>query len=82
MAKSKEKKVKTPSPKKEIRQQVTDKLRNTLTELEEKLGKKELESRIKKAAKMLTAGIKIKTPKPKKNKPAKDEATASAEKGE
>ena len=82
MSKSKTKKNKTLSQKKEIRNQVTEQLKNALTGLEEKLGKEEFESRIKKAAKMLSAGIKIKPAKPVKIKPVKKEIPASGEKAE
>lgn len=82
MPKSKTKKDKALSPKKEIRNQVTEQLKNALTGLEEKLGKEEFDSRIKKAAKMLTAGIKIKTAKPAKIKPVKKEIPVAGEKAE
>jgi hypothetical protein len=71
MSKSKSKKDKAPSPKKEFRSKVTEQLKNVLTDLEAKLGKKELENRIKKAARLLTAGIKLKPAKPAKAKPVK-----------
>ena len=71
MSKDKTKKVKGPSLKKELRGQITDKLKSSLNGLEEKLGKKEFESRIKKAAKLLTSGIKNKPAKPAKIKAAK-----------
>jgi hypothetical protein len=76
MSKSKSKKEKAPSPKKEIRSQITDQLKNALTSLEEKLGKKEFEGRIKKAAKMLSAGIKIKPSKPVNTKAVKKDTAA------
>jgi hypothetical protein len=69
MSKSKIKKDKPLSPKKEFRSQIADQLKNTLPGLEEKLGKKEFDSRIRKATKLLTAGV-----KPKKAKPAKIKA--------
>jgi hypothetical protein len=76
MSKSKSKKDKAPSLKKEIRNQITDQLKNALTGLEEKIGKEEFESRIKKAAKLLSAGIKIKPAKPVKSKPVKKDAVS------
>jgi hypothetical protein len=82
MSKSKTKKDKAPSPKKEIRNQITDQLKNALASLEEKLGKEEFESRIKKAAKMLSAGIKIKPAKPVKSKPVKKDNSVTEEKAE
>jgi hypothetical protein len=80
MSKSKTKKDKALSPKKEIRNQVTEQLKNALTGLEEKLGKEEFESRIKKAAKMLSAGIKVKPAKPLKTKAVKKEIPVAEEK--
>ena len=77
MSKSNTKKEKAPSPKKELRNQITDQLKKALTGLEEKLGKEEFESRIKKAAKLLTAGIKTKPAKPAKGKPVKKENAAT-----
>jgi hypothetical protein len=82
MSKSKTKKVKAPSPKKEIRNKITGQLKTALTGLEEKLGKKEFENRVKKAAKLLSAGIKTKTAKPPKTKPAKKETPVAEEKAE
>ena len=82
MSKSKTKKDKAPSPKKVIRNQITDQLKNALSSLAEKLGKDEFESRIKKAAKLLTAGIKSKQAKLVKNKPAKKDSAPPAEKPE
>ena len=76
MAKGKTKNGKPLSPKKEFRNQISTQLMNALTGLEEKLEKKELESRVKKAAKLLTAGIKIRPEKPAKAKPAKKEEIA------
>lgn len=69
MAKNKIKKDNAVSPKKEFRNQIADQLKNTLPALEARLEKKEFESRIRKAAKLLTSGI-----KPKKAKPAKIKA--------
>jgi hypothetical protein len=82
MSKSKTKKDKALSPKKEVRQQITDQLLSALTSLEEKLGKKEFESRIKKAAKLLAAGIKTKPVKPAKSKPVKKDSAPPEEKTE
>jgi hypothetical protein len=82
MSKSKSKKDNAPSPKKEIRNQVIDQIRNALTGLEEKIGKQEFESRIKKAAKLLTAGIKTKSTKAAKSKPVKKDSSAPEEKVE
>lgn len=82
MSKSETKKDKALSPKKEIRNQVTEQLRNALTGLEEKIGKEEFESRLKKAAKLLCAGIKLKPAKPAKAKPVKKDDTPPGEKPE
>jgi hypothetical protein len=82
MSKSKTKKENVPSPKKEIRNQIADQLKNALTGLEEKIGKEEFESRIKKAAKLLSAGIKTKPAKPAKTKPAKKDNPVTGEKSE
>ena len=78
MSKSKTKNDKALSPKKEFRNQITEKLTTALTGLEEKLDKKELEARIKKAVKLLTAGIKTKPTKPAKNKPVKKDTGTTA----
>ncbi|MDP4263979.1 MAG: hypothetical protein Q8941_15735 [Bacteroidota bacterium] len=82
MSKSKTKKDKAPSPKKEMRNQITEQLKNALTGLEEKLGNKEFENRIKKAAKLLSTGIKIKPAKQSKTRPAKKESPVMEEKAE
>lgn len=79
MSKSKSKKDKAPSPKKEMRNQITNQLKSVLAGLEEKLGKKEFEDRVKKAARMLSAGIKIKSAKQPKPKPAKREVPLTEE---
>ncbi len=79
MSKDKEKKVKPDSPKKQTRLQVANQLRTSLTELETLLGKKEYEDRIKKAAKLLTEGIKVRKEKEPKKAPKK-EKTAKIEK--
>jgi hypothetical protein len=68
MSKEKEKKEKPVSPKKQIRLQMIGQLQASLPALKVLLGTKEFEVRIKKAAKLLTEGIKIKENK----KPAKD----------
>jgi hypothetical protein len=82
MAKTEIKKDKALSPKKEIRHRVAEQLKHALTSLEEKLGKKEFENRIKKASKLLTAGIKLKPVKKTKDTPVKNAEPASAgEKG-
>jgi ATP-dependent exoDNAse (exonuclease V) alpha subunit len=73
MSKSKVKKEKNLSPKKEFRSHIAEQLKTALNGLEEKLEKKELESRIKKAVKLLTAGVKMKPAKPVKAKPVKKE---------
>ena len=62
MAKSKLKAVKSISLKKEIIQQLTAQLTTSLPGLKEILGAKKFESRIKKAAKLLSEGIKEKVP--------------------
>ena len=62
MAKSKPKAVKSISLKKEINQQLTNQLTNSLPGLKEILGEKKFEARIKKAAKLLSVGIKEKVP--------------------
>jgi hypothetical protein len=82
MPKSKTKKDKGLSPKKEIRNQITNHLKNGLIRLEEKLGKKEFESRVRKAAKLLSAGVKEKPVKPAKVKPVKKETVPVEEKSE
>ena len=56
---SKTKDVNGASPKKEIRRKVGDGLKTTLETYEVKLSKKKLESRIRKASKLLTKGVKI-----------------------
>ena len=75
MSKSKSQKNKMLSPKKELRQKITAQLQVALTDLKEKLGKKEFEGRIKKAARLLTAGIKAKAKKLSKNKIIKNVTT-------
>lgn len=58
-----EKKAKPVSRKKQIRLEMIDQLRTALPALESVLGSKEFESRIEKAAKLLTDGIKQKKEK-------------------
>lgn len=79
MSKSKTKKIKPLSAKKQNRMKIIGQLQTALPALAEMLGKKEFESRIKKAAKLLTAGVKIKPAKPAKIKPAGKDKTASEE---
>ena len=82
MPKDKIKKDKPLSPKKEFRNQINGQLKNALKGLEEKLGKKEFESRIKKATKLLAAGIRTKQAKPVKIKAAKKEIVPAEIKSE
>jgi len=63
MAKDKGKNGKTISLKKEIYQQITGQLSTSLPAVKEILGEKKFERRIKKAAKLLSEGIKEKAPK-------------------
>ena len=63
MAKTKLKSTKSISLKKEINQQLTAQLTTSLPALKEILGEKKFENRIKKAAKLLSDGIKEKAPK-------------------
>ena len=63
MAKSKKKDINPISPKKEIYQQLIAQLATSLPGLKEILGDKKFESRIKKAAKLLSEGIKEKAAK-------------------
>ena len=79
MSKDKINKEKPLSPKKLFRSQVSSQITNALTSLEEKLGKKEFESRVKKAAKLLTAGIKAKPPKIARAKAVKKEIGVAEE---
>ena len=51
------KEISTPINKKEIRKQLSDKLEIALLELKELLGDKKFHNRIKKAVKVLTAGL-------------------------
>ena len=63
MSKEKTAKARPDSAKKQTRLQVTDQLQAALPALQALLGDKEFESRIKKAARLLTEGIKIKKKK-------------------
>ncbi len=63
MAKNKEKNGKTVSLKKEIYRQLTGQLLTSLPAIKELLGEKKFESRVKKAAKLLSEGIKDKASK-------------------
>jgi hypothetical protein len=51
------------SPKKEARQQIIAQLQTALPGILEALGQKEFDSRLKKVSKILTEGIKVKSPK-------------------
>ena len=64
-------KTKILSPKKQARLQVIAQLQATLPGLQEALGTKEFNSRLKKAAKILTAGLKAKPTKKVKIKTEK-----------
>lgn len=66
MAKIKSEKVKTPSAKKQAHDQIVKQLTAALPGLKDILGEKKFESRIKKAAKLLSAGVKVKKAKKKK----------------
>ena len=65
-------KTKVLSKKKEARLQVVAQLQSSLPGLEETLGKKEFDNRLKKAAKILTAGFKVKPEKKIKIKAEKE----------
>jgi len=84
MAKNKTKKIKSPSFRKVIRRQITDQLQSALIPLKDKMNEKKFERRIKKAAKLLTAGIKadsakeIKIKAPKENKPVPNKPVPEA----
>ena len=73
MSKDKAKKDKPLSAKKEFRTHIMERLKTALNGLEEKVGKKELENRIKKATKLLVAGVKLKPAKAPKSKAPKKE---------
>jgi hypothetical protein len=70
---SKKKDTKTLSLKKETYQQLNTQLVSSLGWLKELVGEKKFETRVKKAAKLLSDGIKEKTPK--KVKPGKKKAS-------
>jgi len=63
MAKDKAQNGKSISLKKEIYQQITGQLSTSLPAVKEILGEKKFERRVKKAAKLLSEGIKEKAPK-------------------
>jgi hypothetical protein len=63
MAKDKALNGKSVSLKKEIYQQITGQLSTTLPAVKEILGEKKFEKRVKRAAKLLSQGIKAKAPK-------------------
>lgn len=69
---------KDPVAKEEILKTITEQLLAGLTLLKEQLGDKKFEKRIKKAAKLLTAGIK-KSPEEKPNAPSKKNESPVAE---
>ncbi|MET0466589.1 MAG: hypothetical protein ABW007_25750 [Chitinophagaceae bacterium] len=56
-------KEKVLSSKKQARQQIIAQLQTALPGILEALGQKEFDSRLKKVSKMLTEGIKVKSPK-------------------
>lgn len=70
MAKSKTEKKKIPSAKKQAHEQIVQQLTVALPGLKEILGEKKFNTRVKKAAKVLSAGVKA-----KKAKPARQSAT-------
>ncbi len=73
MSKTKKKDTKSISLKKETFQQLNNQLATSLAWLKELVGEKKFESRIKKAAKLLSNGIKEKAPK--KIKPEKKQVS-------
>lgn len=81
MAKTR-KEEKSLSPKKQVRQQVAEQIQAALPGLRDVLGDEEFENRIRKASKLLAAGIdpvKSKSGKSKaKNKPAIDDSEPQA----
>jgi hypothetical protein len=79
MSKDKVSKEKPLSPKKQFRSEVSSQIKTALTRLEEKLGKKEFDSRVKKATKLLTAGIKTKPVKIARTKALKKEISVVEE---
>ena len=70
MAKTKTEKVKTPSAKKQAYEQIVTQLTSALPGLKDILGEKKFQSRVSKAAKLLSAGIKVKKAKVQKQQPA------------
>ena len=80
MSKSKKKNTKGISLKKETYQQLSSQLSTSLAWLKELIGEKKYESRIKKASKLLSNGIKEKSPKkvsPEKKKVSKKKTETS-----
>ena len=80
MAKSEKKDIKLISRKKEIQQQLITQLATSLPGLKELLGDKKFETRITKAAKLLSEGIKEKASKKikqEKKKPVKKKKETS-----
>ena len=73
MAKDKKEKAKPISRKKEIHLQLVAQLSSSLAGLKDILGEKKFNSRVRKAARLLSAGIKEKTSK--KRKPTPDKQT-------
>ncbi|HTD92937.1 MAG TPA: hypothetical protein VK644_03960 [Chitinophagaceae bacterium] len=73
MATAKTNKTKPVSQKKQNLLKVIGQLKENFSQLEELVGKKDFESRTKKAAKILMQGIKIKEPKLKKQRAQKSE---------
>jgi len=83
MSHSKTTESKVAPTKKDARKEVSELLANALGNLKETLGTKKFERRIKKAARLLTAGIKTKPVKKEKKakgkpKPGKVKAVAAA----
>ncbi len=70
------KEISTPINKKEIRKQLSDKLEITLLELKDLLGDKKFHNRIKKAVKVLTAGLEEKNPEEEVAAASKPKAVA------
>jgi hypothetical protein len=80
MAKAKKKEIKPISRKKEIQQQLIIQLSTSLPGLKDILGDKKFESRIRKAASLLSEGVKDKVAKKvkqEKKKPVKKKAEPS-----
>ena len=82
MSKTKKKDSKEISPKKQLNQKIADQLSVALNgSLKDILGEKKLKSRVKKAARVLTNGIKVKVaakPKAEKKKDKKQTEVAPA----